>query len=190
LKNYLALTNGDLAQAITLYEKNMRLAEAFYSPLQCLEVTMRNKLYVQLSNVYGAQWFRYGMAPLDIDSRQSVTEAQDALAGTNYAPGDVVAKLRFAFWVGLIGKRYDGTLWRKALYRAFLAGGGRPRKEVHGRFNAIRRFRNRVAHHEPIFNRPVAQFHAEIIEATRWMCPHTAAWSLHHSRFATVFASG
>jgi hypothetical protein len=46
--------------------------------------------------------------------------------------------------------------------------------------------RNRVAHHEPIFHKPLVKTHDEIIEAIRWMCKSTAAWSIHHSRVVVV----
>jgi hypothetical protein len=88
-----------------------------------------------------------------------------------------------------MGPRYDATLWRGALYKAFLAEGGKPRSIVHGRFNAIRRFRNRVAHHEPIFDRALLQIHDEIIGAIRWMCRETASWAAYHSRFEEVQAA-
>ena len=103
--------------------------------------------------------------------------------------GDLVAELKFAFWVGLLGPHYDATLWRKALYKGFLARGGKPRSTVHNQFNALRRFRNRVMHHEPIFRRPLFQLHDEIIEAIEWMWCDTAAWTAHHSRFPTVHAT-
>jgi hypothetical protein len=67
--------------------------------------------------------------------------------------GQMLAGLKFAFWVGLLGKHYDATIWRKAIYKAFLAHGGKPRSVVHSRLNAIRRLRNRIAHHEPIFQK-------------------------------------
>lgn len=105
------------------------------------------------------------------------------------ANGDVVAELKFAFWVSLLGPQYDTTIWRSALYRGFLNGGGKPRSLVHGRFNALRRFRNRVAHHEPIFSRNLTITHSEIIEAIGWMCADTQAWAAHHSRTILVINS-
>lgn len=42
---------------------------------------------------------------------------------------------------------YDQSLWRRSCYKAFLVFGGKKRSDVHGRLNAIRRFRNRIAHH-------------------------------------------
>lgn len=103
--------------------------------------------------------------------------------------GDVVAELKFAFWVGLLGKQYDTTLWRTALYKGFQKGAGRKRSDVHGRFNMLRRFRNRVAHHEPIFKRDLILIHDEIVEAIGWMCADTVAWTAHHSRAVTVINS-
>jgi hypothetical protein len=98
-----------------------------------------------------------------------------------------VAELNFGFWVGLLGPSYDATLWRQTLHKGFIAsGGGQKRSVVHGRFNALRRFRNRVAHHEPIFHRPLEQLHVEIIQSINWMCRHTSRWAAHHSRFDAV----
>lgn len=77
------------------------------------------------------------------------------------------SRCQIGFWIGLIGPR-------QTLYKSFTAKGGQKRSTVHRRFNALRRFRNRVAHHEPIFLRPLVQLHSEI------------DWALHHSRFEQV----
>ena len=84
---------------------------------------------------------------------------------------------------------YDATLWRQALHRAFRAAGSHKRSVVHGRFNALRRLRNRIAHHEPIFFRPLSQLHEETIEAVGWMCKDTEAWARHLSNFETVYTA-
>jgi hypothetical protein len=191
LEIYLVEKSTNLDVALTLYEKNTRLSEAFYTPLQCVEVCLRNTIDARLSNVYGADWFLSGKPPFSEDSLRMIEEALEELRKDGQEPshGQVVAELKFGFWVGLLGPHYDSTLWRKCLYKGFLAKSGKPRKEVHGRFNAIRRFRNRVAHHEPIFNRKFLQMHDEIIEAISWMCKDTSAWALHHSRLPAVAAA-
>jgi len=38
--------------------------------------------------------------------------------------GQMLAELKFAFWVGLLGKHYDPTIWRRAIYKAFLGTRG------------------------------------------------------------------
>lgn len=184
LKKYLASTNNDLSAALALYERNMRLSEAFYTPLQCLEVCLRNKLNDRMSAAYGADWFTNGNAPLNADARSAIAQADhDLRFVANLTPGDLIAALGFGFWVSLLGPRYDHTLWRRCLNQAFRVGGARPRSVAHHRLNALRRFRNRVAHHEPIFHRPLAELHREIIEAIGWMCADTAAWTASQSRF-------
>ncbi|MFO0437906.1 MAG: hypothetical protein ACK5YD_05205, partial [Phenylobacterium sp.] len=61
---------------------------------------------------------------------------------------------------------------------------------VHRRLNALRRLRNRIAHHEPIFHRDLETDHAEVIEAIRWMSADTADWAMLTSRFPEVFRAG
>mgnify|MGYP000235145701 CR=1 FL=1 len=40
----------------------------------------------------------------------------------------------------------------------------------------IRRLRNRVAHHEPVFYRDLIGDYERMEEVVRWRCPHTAGW--------------
>ncbi|MCG6204718.1 Abi family protein [Rhodopseudomonas sp. HC1] len=188
LEKYLAAVGGDLDKALKLYEENMRLAEAFYSPLQCLEVCLRNALNSQMCTVFGDDWLTTNKAPLGDGARVNIQKAIIELQrhGHSATQDDIVAELNLGFWVGLLGPAYDATLWRMTLYKAFNASGGQKRSVVHGRFNALRRFRNRVAHHEPIFQKPLEQLHTEIIGAIGWMCRHTSSWALYHSRFEIV----
>jgi hypothetical protein len=191
LAKYLTASDGDIHAALGLYEKNMRLSESFYSPLQCMEICLRNKLNDRLESAYGPYWFCPGKAPFQSDAVQAIA---DSIRGLDQArkpivAGAIVAELSFGFWVALLGPRYDSTIWRKALFLAFLEGGKRMRRDrVHGRFNALRRFRNRIAHHEPVFHDDLTSIHAETIEAMAWMCPQSAAWAAFHSRFAAVAA--
>jgi len=190
LGKYLIGAGSDLDKALLLYERNTRLSEAFYTPLQCMEICLRNRLNSALSATYGNTWFNPGSAPLDQDAVMKIADAKAYLgqARKPITPGAVVAELGFGFWIGLLGPRYDATLWRKAIYAAFTENGARMRRDrVHGRFNSLRRFRNRIAHHEPIFLNDLPSRHAEIIEATSWLCPDTAAWARHQSRFDVVF---
>jgi|SRR6185437_4561768 len=193
LEKYLVARGGDLHQALSLYEWNTRLSEAFYTPLQCMEICLRNKLSDQLSAAYGVDWLVSQTIPLENDAREQIESAMRDIEtrGKTLTSGAVVAELSFGFWVALLGPRYDATLWRKALYLVFLENGKRIRRDrVHGRLNALRRFRNRIAHHEPIFLSNLPNTHREIIETTNWMCSVTAAWSVHQSRFQVIFDAG
>jgi hypothetical protein len=158
LTKYLAARQGDVASALDLYGENTALSEAFYTSLQSLEICLRNSLDRTMQSVYGEQWLLTGAAPLQTHSANAVQEARNKLRPPHDAAqlqDALIAELKFSFWVGLLGPAYDATIWRKCLYRSFLHGGGKRRSEVHSRFNALRRFRNRVAHHEPVFEREV-----------------------------------
>ncbi len=183
LTKYLTATGNNLDAALSLYEHNTQLSEALYTPLQSLEICFRNSLHERMSQAYGSDWLTNGTAPLNATAKAAIEDALRKLRQP--IPGDIVAELKFSFWVSLLGTGYDDTLWRKIIYKGFLTGGGKKRSFVHGRFNAIRRFRNRVAHHEPIFDSAM-QMHDEIIEAIGWMCAHTQAWTAHLSRFNAV----
>lgn len=135
--------------------------------------------------MYGQDWLTSGEAPLKQDANHAVQTIVD-VADIQPSHDDLVAELKFSFWVGLLATRYDSTLWRSALYKGFLSTGGMKRSDVHKRMNAIRRFRNRVAHHEPIYDRS-RQMHDEAVEATKWMCRDTGEWLEDISNFSEVY---
>lgn len=189
LGRYLVDSNHILDAALSLYERNARMAEAFYRPLQALEVCLRNHLSAQLADLYGANWYRNGGPPLDQGALEKIDRAIEDLKRANRqpSPGAVVAELNFGFWVLVMSRKYDATLWRSAFAVVFTEAGKRPaRQRVHNRMDSIRNFRNRVFHHEPIYHLDPGTMHAEIIETIGWMCPDSAAWALEHSRVPYV----
>lgn len=186
LGKYLDATGDDLGAAIGLYERNTRLSESLYTTLQGLEICLRNTIDAEMSRTYGVQWFTDKAVPLQRNAHESVTEVVSRLGQPSH--DDLVAELKFSFWVGLLGPRHDKDLWRKALHRGFRAKSGKKRSDVHGRMNALRRFRNRVAHHEPIFGNAL-QMHTEALEAIEWMCRDTHGWISACSRFTDVYNS-
>lgn len=123
---------------------------------------------------YGAGWMLDDATPLDASAFESVQKAWNDLSkpDAEKTSGDLIAELKFSFWVSLLAQKYDETLWRRACYKAFPNFKGR-RAVVHSRFNVIRRFRNRIAHHEPIFHKDLRRVHSEVIQATGWMCRDT-----------------
>lgn len=192
LGRYLADSNGILDAALSLYERNTRISEAFYLPLQGLEVCLRNHLNMQLQARYGTNWFRTNAAPLNPATIEKLDAAMDKLTGEGVplSQGAVVAELSFGFWVSLLGRAYDRALWPHVLSPAFRSSGKRMlRRDVHQRMNGLREFRNRVAHHEPIYHLDPGLKHAEIIEATAWICPDTTAWLLSTSRVPSVLST-
>lgn len=186
LKKYLDATGDDLDAALALYEHNIRLAEALYTSFQGLEICLRNTLDFHMKAAYGSDWLASSTAPLNQDARNAISQATAEL--TNPTHDKIVAELKFSFWVSLLARRYDNSLWRKALHKAFRAKSGKKRSDVHSRMNALRRFRNRVAHHEPVFDK-ASQMHSEALEAIEWMCLDTHKWIAACSQFDTTHNS-
>lgn len=99
--------------------------------------------------------------------------------------GKIVAELRFAFWVSLLTSAHQQRIWEKHLAAAFpyLPGAsGNPaeiaaaRQLLHDEVDAIRRFRNRVAHHEPILRVPLQDEMRRLVRVIGWQSPVTAGW--------------
>jgi hypothetical protein len=189
LTHYMAEAANDLEAAIRLYQLNARLSAALYGPLQGLEVTVRNAMNDQLCATFGDTWHDLTVIRLEprqrADVQDAVREAEEVDAdGKTPTMGAVIAELRFAFWVGILGPRSENELWRKALYRAFPhRPKGVERKRIHGALNSLRRLRNRIAHHARILHRDLVADHELILEVTGWACPVTRDWIASHSTF-------
>lgn len=82
---------------------------------------------------------------------------------------------------------YDMTLWRPCLYKAFPNARLR-RAEAHAPLDYLRTLRNRIAHHEPIFQRHLATDYRQILTVTGWMCANTRDWIAHNSRIEHILS--
>jgi hypothetical protein len=96
-------------------------------------------LEVALRNAYG----------MNRRSQQTLDDARRGL-GANPTHGQVVAAITFGFWTKLTERDRAPLFWNPMLHRAFV---GRPtRPEVHDLVSRINKFRNRLAHNEPVFS--------------------------------------
>lgn len=192
LAKYVVGSPGDKEAALRRYVLNTSISEAFYTPLQGLEICLRNSLASQLPALCGPEWFRAGAASIfrhplpDMLSEAARNLGED---GKIVAEPNIIAALNFGFWVSVLGPRYDTELWRPGFRLAFPnRPKGTERKLIQGGLNRIRRLRNRIAHHEPILDRKLAFDHQIIIGLIDWMCHDTAAWVSAHSRVPRVLA--
>ncbi|MFN8541871.1 MAG: hypothetical protein U0232_30885, partial [Thermomicrobiales bacterium] len=164
------------------------------------EITLRNNAYTAISGVYGAEWLLMNPPLLRQREDAQVVAAAAELCGRTgllARSRDVIPELDFGFWTSLFARDYDPTIWQQ---RHFVQTTfpqqpyrRRIRAELADRFNTIRKLRNRVFHHEPIWNRPdLPQRHADIIEAIGWMSPavHLTITTSGIDNFTTVYAHG
>ena len=180
----------------------MAVSAAFYGPLQVLEIVLRNAVHHELTKCYGAAWYDNPEAGLDSKGRGQIATAKaDVVRGGRVpSPHRLLAAVSFGFWVPLLGSGgcidpdgpradYETTLWRPALRRAFPHRRHLARKQAYDPLNALRKLRNRIAHHEPIFERNLRKEYQSILEVTGWILPEARTWVERHSRVPELLAA-
>ena len=189
LGTYLTLAQGNREKALQLYTWNTTVSAAFYGPLQGLEVALRNAIHRQLTRLYGEAWYDNPVVGLDLGGLDRIATAKTKITrtGGTVTPSGLVAGLSFGFWVSLLGPggrldpagrraNYEMTLWRPGLRRSFPHRTPLTRVQAYQPLNSLRKLRNRVAHHEPIFARPLLEDHQRILEVTGWISPGARMW--------------
>jgi hypothetical protein len=190
LGTYLQACAGDTARAMRLYCWNIEVA-AFWGPLDTLEVAVRNAIHAGLTAHVGREdWWE--ILPLRYpqpDQVDSAVRAAKSNHGKSTTAGHIVAEFNLGFWTSLLANRYHAQLWPTALQDAFpyQPPAGR-RGEIHARLEGLRLLRNRIAHHEPIFGRPLQKDHESILVVLGYLHPDARKRANTHSRVPTSLA--
>ena len=203
---YLADADGDPTLALARYGWNARAAAAFHHDLGHLEVALRNAYDRALSSRdragdthwvhaperhFPRQMRKGRRGPYDANhtTRKKITEAVSAAAehsGTDQpAPGKVIAELNLGFWRYLTVNRHD-QLWRTHLHRTFPQG--TKRIDVRDRVDQLHSLRNRVAHHEPLLQLPLAVRHRDLLAVAGLLSPRLRDHIADHSPVPAVLA--
>lgn len=187
---------GTDTSALELYSWNAEVSGALLSSLHICEVVTRNAVSDALESLYGNRWPwspsferslpnpRTGYNP-QIDLRNARRNSR--------TPGKVIPELKFVFWQKMFTSRYDSRLWIPLLYRAFPNTNpsktvANVRSEIYGSLEQIRNLRNRIAHHEPIFNRNLEDDFEKIITLIGLRCTLTADWLQEHEQATVIIA--
>jgi hypothetical protein len=209
LAAYADPANPDPHETVARYVWGLALANAIQPVLHTLEVSFRNELARVAGKLTAARTFRTKDIASWLDAtptmlmereREKVHAAKERM-GTNprlWTEARLIAKLDFGFWVALCRDSYADTratgprLWPRALDLAFQK---RPRNvttraEVLHRFDQIRKFRNRLAHHQSVWNKDYLAQHDFILESLGWMSPKLAGAMSQLSPAPAVFRAG
>jgi hypothetical protein len=187
-KNHHTVKNEN--KLIENYMFNAKISENFYFLLQNLEVTLRNAIYDSYSHAGFAKDFFYirEQNTKKTYNREYHSYACWKMIGTvkyhlirdGVVPtdGKIVSELNFGFWTTLLEENHYKTLiWRRIFKQVFpyYPHGNIIDTDVDAvskKVNAIRQFRNRIFHYEPIFNRPnLKQDRDNILEIIGWISP-------------------
>jgi hypothetical protein len=165
--------------ALTLYVWNISLSEAFYPSLQNLEIGLRNRINTAITVSYrgDAYWFDNPDIVIEDIAKDSVEKAKDKIEdrGEAITPFRVVSELHLGFWSGLLSSKYDVAIWRRpgVLQGTFpyMPPEIRSRERARKEFSSIKKFRNKVFHHEPIWQLDLEAQHKSIYDALGWLDP-------------------
>ncbi|EFC81771.1 Abi family protein [Parafrankia sp. EUN1f] len=196
LEPYERACDHDLEQAVALYEWNCSISAAFHEVLGLFEIVLRNALHDQLTLWHqrqrrAGQWYDDRAGILEAHRRQDVADAYARLRRDrkDITPGRMIAELTFGFWRYLLTRRYEATLWTPALRRAFPNLRPAQRVRIYNPVDSLVRLRNRVAHHEPIHNRPLATLHHDLLRVAGHLDGDVEEWIRSRSRVPTLLLS-
>ncbi|ROQ02166.1 Abi-like protein [Rathayibacter sp. PhB93] len=175
---HLGAASGEYERAVELCQWATRVAGALHSQLLFVEIAVRNAMDRELrtwnaDRGSGPDWtsphatgdplYSLLRAPLTTARRRSHGETDRRSRSGRPGPptpehDDVVSRLTFGAWVGLLHATSDPTrqslLWSEALHRAFpLAPRDDASRVALGhQLETLRRLRNRVAHHDDLLD--------------------------------------
>lgn len=188
LQAYVASGDTDELEAVARYLWNGALATAMVPVLHALEVTLRNNLYDASLKIIDQErlsfrevhcWLDAEPSQLYQNEERAVQEAKALLQKGKkpLTPGRLISKLSFGFWVSLCRRPYEQGratgpgLWPAIIPNAFpfLPRHHRSRPAILQRLGELRDLRNRVFHHEPIWDRNLPRSHRRLIHTLGWM---------------------
>lgn len=178
---YLREAGGDRHKAMDLYCWNTDISAAFYVMLQFCELAIRNGAVEAVEAVFGPNWhlnrgFAYTLPVLRGGRGYQPRDDIQACAVRLPTAGKVVAELKFAFWQHLFVRGQQARIWDTHLAHAFpgydkTLTPAQARARMFDHIEKIRRLRNRIAHHEPIFARNLREDRDRIRQIIDWRRP-------------------
>jgi hypothetical protein len=146
-------------------------------------VVLRNQLERVLICTYGSQWYASAsfIPTLDPWARNELQKTVTKLTRTNPVThsGAVVSESVFGFWTALFGVHYNQTIWfahDRELF-PFATTQQRHIQQIRTDLKMIRDLRNRIAHHEPIWqDKDLLVKYQSIMRLLEWMNPQVALW--------------
>lgn len=183
LEGYRLTPTETVSVLVGRYRYNILLGQAFYPPLHYLEIALRNHLDGALAGRFGGPLWHDRPGVLEGREVQMIQRATSKLAERGVSmprPEQLVAELEFGFWTSLLGTAYERPtrFWPALLGSAFpnIPRRLRTRKVLASRFHEVRQLRNRIFHHEPIWNQgdPRAKFR-RLCETIDWFDPSLLA---------------
>lgn len=218
LESYRISPANSIEDLVKIYLYNIKLSEALYPALALLEVTLRNHLNNAIGKHLKADWLISEVKNRTIllpNEYEILTSAYDKLSRPVYNKDGIaitkpvnasklIAELTFGFWVNLCNDKYNPNIWMKKpiifddifpYFDDFMFKKN-PVSKRHKRINKVSsklkpilKLRNRVFHHEPVFNHPrgLNNCYADIEELLLYMSMEASQNLIEISRFQEIW---
>ena len=183
--------------ALALYAWNAQVSAALMAPLHVCEVVVRNAVADALTAVYGPDW---PWSPVFATSLPQPTQGYSArgdlmkIRAAQPTTGKVIPELKFVFWQTMFTSRFDVRIWHPHLRTVMPhleAAKTVPqlRGLIYSELDQLRKLRNRIAHHEPIFRRNLADDFQKIQELIALRCPITSTWMVNNQQATALIGA-
>jgi hypothetical protein len=178
-------------RALKLYLWNATIGEAFHLPIQAVEVGLRNRINTALCIEFGPDWWQSKIF-LDLLSHEQLTalmtvERRMVGRAKPVVTPQIVASLSIGFWVGMLNRRFNPTIWSRHLHVAFVhLPGDKNLRSIEASARRTAALRNRIWHHEPVFRSDLSAEFSSIMELLIWVCPAKANWIRPHCRVLSL----
>jgi len=152
--------NEEFDRVLTQYHANILLSEAMIPCLHYFEVCLRNCIDQVIQENYSKNWLV--KPPYKLMISDKYIKKIEALLKMGeekrkiQTHDDILAQMGFGFWCSFFQPKYDPILWHRkdALKNIFpnLSRIDRKRSQIEKKILKIKQIRNRIAHHEPIWD--------------------------------------
>ena len=181
---YLLAAGFDPKRALELYLWNMRVSAAFLPMICVSEVSVRNLTAHYIARVFGSDWWRDQPFHVLVGGKgKSIVLTTAENLANNARPvthGRMTAALTFGFWVNMFLPRCEAALWTPLSDAFPEMPSDVDCRRLLTRLLHMQSLRNRIGHHEPIFQRNLMQDYADCLGLVRWMSAEKAAWIRPH----------
>jgi len=110
-----------------------------------------------------------------------------AINGQAPTTPQIVASLSLGFWVSMLRRDYNRSVWANQTTTAFPHLAARETiADVSRTGTTIQDLRNRIFHQEPLIGHNLTADYAAIIRMVGWICPEMRDWMRAHSSVPLV----
>lgn len=156
LNAYCSTAESNTLDALKTKAWNIQLCASLYPALQIVEMGLRNSINQAMQAHFGqANWFT-DPTILNKNELKIVTDSIHNLKQLHRLSDSshLVSELPFGFWTNLLHTSYERKIWHPLIQQIFPYAPKKLRRRtlISQRFREIRHLRNRVFHHQRIWN--------------------------------------